>query len=339
MGYELPYRLRAGLLSCAVLAASSTGFAQGSVNSQARELHGEVKRSDGTPFTEGALVKIEIARGGMAAEVRTDSRGKFDIISLQKSWYIVTVQAPGFRDATVTVDLDTLPRQFIHIALVELPPSDSEPPSLTASSGILSVNDLNVPQAAQSEFEKGRKLLVDKHNPGDSVKAFLKAIQIAPSYSHAHLMLGTAYLALGKWSDAEAAYNKAISINENLGPAYFGLGSCLIEEKKFVEAEKPLLRGLELVPDTSSGHYDLGRTYFALSRFSEAEVQARKTISLAPNFPEGHILLGNILLRLREGAQALVEFQEYLKLDPNGAFAGPAQELVKKLQAGLSEAN
>jgi Tfp pilus assembly protein PilF len=331
-----PCRVRFGVLSCAVLATVSAARPQGPT-SQTRELHGQVERPDGTAFPDGALIKIENDRGGMAGQVLSDSRGKFDVAALQKSWYTVTVHAAGFNDASADVDLDTVPRAYVRIMLHAPTASAPAATSPTASSAILSVNDLNVPQSAQAEFEKGRSLLLDKHKPGDSVKPFLKALQMAPSYSQAHFLLGTAYMDMGKWVDAEAALNKAISFNGKLDSAYLALGSCLIEQKKFAEAEQPLLNGLELAPNASQGHYDLGRTYYALNRFQEAEVHALKSVNLEPGFPEGHILLGNVLLRLRDGRQALAEFQEYLRLAPQGAFAASTQELVKKLQVGLSQ--
>ena len=307
--------------------------------SQPRELHGQVDRPDGTAFGDGALVKVEDDNGGMAAQIIADSRGKFDVVPLSKSRYTITVHAPGFRDASIEVDLATVPRAYIRITLHELSASTPSTTSPTAPSAILSVNDLNVPQAAQVEFEKGRSLLVDKNKPADSVKPFLKAIQISPAYSQAHFLLGTAYMDMSKWSDAEAALNKAISFNDKLDSAYLALGACLIEEKKFADAEKPLLQGLELLPNASRGHYDLGRAYYSLNRFQDAEPHARKAIELEPDFAEAHILLGNLLLRLRDGTHALAEFQEYLRLAPHGTFAGPTQELVKKLQAALSAAH
>jgi tetratricopeptide (TPR) repeat protein len=306
---------------------------------QPGELRWQVDLADGTPYRDGALVKIEDDRGGMAAQVRTDSGGKFDVATPQRSRYTVTVHAPGFRDALSEADLTTLPRAYIQITLHEVSPSTPASTSPTLPSSILSVNDLNVPEAAQAEFEKGRSLLLDKHKSADSVKPLLKAIQIAPAYSQAHYLLGTAYLDMGKWSDAEMSLNKAISFNDKLDSAYLALGSCLVEQKKFAEAENPLRRGLELLPNALQGHYDLGRTYFALNRFQEAEEQASKAVGLDSNFPEAHILLGNVLLRLRDGPHALAEFQEYLRLAPNGPFAGPTQELVKKLQAALQDAH
>jgi Tfp pilus assembly protein PilF len=338
MTSELNYRPHISVLCFVLLTALSSSYAQGPSSPQPRELRGQVNQADGTPYRDGALVKVEDDRGGTVAEIRTDSGGKFDVTTPQNSRYTVTVHAPGFHDATAEADLTTLPRVYIQLTL-HVVAATGLPPSRSAASDILSVNDLNAPAAAQSEFEKGRSMLVDKHKAADSIKPLLKAVQIAPAYSQAHFLLGTAYMDTGKWTDAESELNKAVSLNDKLGPADLALGSCLIEEKKFADAEKPLLRGLELLPDDSQGYYDLGRTYYTLSRFAEAEERARKAIALAPDFAEAHLLLGNVLLRQRDGAHALTEFQEYLRLAPDGPFAGPAQELVKKLQVGLADAH
>ncbi|HEV2522286.1 MAG TPA: tetratricopeptide repeat protein [Candidatus Acidoferrales bacterium] len=336
MESPLSVAARVRLISCLMLAVAAR--AQGPTVGQPRELQGQVENADGTSFQNGALVKIENDRGGMGAQIYADSSGKFNVVLPEKSWYTVTVHANGFRDASNDVDLDTVPRAYVRITLHALPPSAPAVSAPPIPSDTVSVNDINVPQPAQAEFEKGRSLLLDKHKSADSVKPLLKAIQIAPAYSQAHFLLGTAYMDMGKLSDAEAALGKAISFNDKLDSAYLALGSCLIEEKKFAEAEKPLLHGLELLPNAAQGHYDLGRTYYALNRFQDAEPHARQVVTLEPEFPEGHILLGNVLLRLRDGTHALAEFQEYLRLAPKGHFAGPTQELVKKLQAALPEA-
>jgi cytochrome c-type biogenesis protein CcmH/NrfG len=324
-------------ISLVFLLPWTAAHAQGPTRSLPRELHGQVERADGSPYRDGALVKVESVIGGLGAEVVTDSRGRFDVVSLEKSRYIVTVRAHGFGEARAEVDLDSVPRAYVQLTLHEATPTTPAAAPPKPPGDTVSVTDLTIPPAAQVEFQKGRILLVDKHKPADSVKPLVKAIQIAPNYSQAHFLLGTAYMDLAKWSDAESALNKAISFNDKLDSAYLALGSCLIEEKKFAEAEKPLLRGLEVFPDASQGHYDLGRAYFALNRFPEAEAHARRTLALEPDLPEAHLLLGNVLLRLRNGTDALEEFQEYLRLAPNGPFAVPAKALVKKLQAALPD--
>ena len=316
--------------------AAVGAFAQGPTAIQPRELHGQVDRADGTPFREGALVRVDDDCGGMTTQIQTDSRGKFDVVPLQKSRYTVTVHAAGFRDEATDVDQDTVPRAYIRMTLHEVAPPVTAAVSPAASAAIVSMNDLNVPEAAHIEFEKGRGLLLDKHKSADSVKPFLKAIQLAPNFSQAYFLLGTAYMDMGKWNDAETELNRAVSFSDKLAPAYLELGSCLVEQKRFAEAEKPLLQGLELLPDASRGHYDLGRTYYSLNRFQEAEPHARKAVAIEPTFPDAHVLLGNVLLRLRDGPGAVAEFEEYLRLAPNGSLAAPTQALVKKLKTALA---
>lgn len=321
---------------CSLLFFANSIRAQGPTASLPRELHGQLERPDGSPFRDGALVKVESATGGLATQVLTDSRGRFDVTSLEKSWYVVTVRVPGFREERTEVDLDSVPRAYIQLTLH--PTKSAEPAAAAASvPDSVSIAELSIPQSARAEFEKGRVLLIEKHKSADSVKPLQKAIQLAPSFSQAHFLLGTAYMELGKLSDSESELIKATTDNDKFAAAYLELGSCLLEEKKFAEAEKPLSRGLELFPDASQGHYDLGRDYYTLNRFPEAETQARKALELQPDFAEAHLLLGNVLLRLRNGPEALKEFQSYLRLAPNGPFAGAATELVKKLQAALPE--
>ena len=327
------------ILSLRLLVSLDAARAQGTAGARPGELHGQVVRADGSPFGQGALVKIESEHGGAAAQVMTDSRGRFDVALMESSRYTVTVHAAGYRDETAEADLATVPRASIQITLHELPSAASLAPSPVAPEATVPVSDLNVPENAQREFDKGRKLLMDEHKSAESISLFRKAIQLAPSYSQAYFLLGTAYMESGKWSDAETSLEKAISFNGKLGPAYLALGSCLVTQKRFAEAEKPLLQGLEVNPDASRGHYDLGRAYYALNRFPEAEVHARKVVALEPDFPDARVLLGNVLLRLRDGNGALAEFQEYLRLAPKGPLAAPTQELVNKLKAALAAAH
>jgi Flp pilus assembly protein TadD len=325
----LPFALAVGM---------SVARAQGPTSLEPRELHGQVYHADGKPFAQGVLVRVDNEHGGTTAQMTTDSRGRFEALGLDKARYSVSVHVAGYRDEMVEVDLDTVPRATVQIVLHELVvvhPMEKSPAALGAQ---VSVNDLAVPEKAQSEFEKGRKLLLEDHKPAESIASFHKAIQIAPSYSMAYFLMGTAYMDTAKWSDAEAALDKAVSLNGKFGAADLALGGCLVEEKKFAEAEKPLVEGLASSPEAWRGEYDLGRDYYALNRFQEAEPHARKAVALAPDFPDAHVALGNVLLRLRDGPGALAEFQEYLRLAPDGPFAGATRDLATRLKAALAAA-
>jgi tetratricopeptide (TPR) repeat protein len=201
---------------------------------------------------------------------------------------------------------------------------------------IVSVSDLQVPEAAQKEFEKGRKLFLEKHKDAESIESLHKAIRLAPSFSLAHFLLGSIYLESARWQEAEQELRTAIWLNDKSGSAYLALGSCLFNERRFVEAEQALLRGNDLSPNIPQGNYELARTYLALGRVEDAEPIARKSVALNALFPDGHLALGFVLLRLQKNREALDELQIFLRLAPDSADAQRARDAVKGLTQVLT---
>jgi len=323
--------------SIAASQQSGTDSAPGS-GSASSSLRGQVRHSDGTPFAQGAMVKAENELGGAGAQVQTDASGQFHVDSLAKARFTVTVSSPGYLDATQEVDLDTFPHAYLVFTLKPAPGPNGAPSGPSSLDPTVSAADLAAPPEAQSEYKKGRKLLLDEHKPKDSIAPFKKAIQIAPNYPLANFLLGTAYMDDQKWGDAEDALNKAIANNDKLGPAYLALGTCLNAEKKFSDAEEPLLKGLELDPDSAEGQYQLAWTYWSLGRWQDADPHARKSLSLDATKAAAHLVMGNILLRERNGKDAYHEFNEYLRLDPKGEYADATRDLVKRLDKALTDA-
>ena len=299
------------------------------------EIRGLVQTASGASIGRGALVMLESARGGFIEQSQTDDQGRFGFTQLGDGVYVVRVRQPGFREASEQVDLTTNPTAYLLITLHPLP-SGQEPPSPLSLAPTVSVEELNVPEPAQKNFEQGRKLLLDSRDPAKSVAYFQKAIKSAPKFARAHFLLGTAYMDMGKWEDAEAALDKATQLDDTLAVAYLAFGSCLNAEKKFAEAARPLERGLELAPDVAQGHYELGRAYWALGRWQEAEPHALKAAELQPDLAPVYVLLGNIMLRKRDPTSALHYFREYLRRAADGPLAAPTRDLVAKLEKALS---
>ncbi len=281
---------------------------------------------------------MESEQNGMAAEVQTDSAGRFQVNMLQKDRYTVTAHAAGFVEAQQEADLNTFPHAYLVFTLKPAPGANGVPAGPMSLDPMVSAADLAAPPEAQSDYEKGRKLLLDQHKPKESIEPLKKAIQVAPNYPLAYFLLGTAYMDDQKWGDAENALNKAIANNDKLGPAYLALGSCLNAEKKYSDAEKPLLKGLDLVPDSAQGQYQLGWTYWSLGRWQDADPHVRKSLSLDATNPAAHLVMGNILMRERDGKDAFHEFNEYLRLDPKGEYADATRDLVKRLDKALTDA-
>jgi len=296
-----------------------------------------------------ARVLLESEKGGgYAQEATTDSQGKFEFQNLAHVVYLVRVKLPGYKGtAQMTnacdpagcrrVDLSLAAMDYVDFSLVPLPgEAPAVPPG--GPGAVINVGEAQIPEAARKEFDKGVELTKTGQSLADSIAHFKKAIEVYPAYQQAYVKMGTAYMDLQKWSEAENALNKAVSLNEKDPVAYLALGTVFAQQKNFEAAEKPLARSLELQPDVAETHCELSRTYWALKKYPQSDQHAQRCAALKPEYAPGHLMLGNLAMAKRDHPGALREYREYLRLDPQGSFAAPVREQVSRLEKELGEA-
>jgi len=93
----------------------------------------------------------------------------------------------------------------------------------------VSAADLEIPENARQEFEKGESAL--KQSKLDAGIAHLqKAIKLYEPFPEAYTLLGTAYLEQKNWKAAEAALEKATSLDAHASDAYLALVPCSIKQ-------------------------------------------------------------------------------------------------------------
>lgn len=295
-------------------------------------VRGQVRFADGSAGPRGVMVTMDSATSGTVANAQTDDQGKFTLTANAMGVYIVHAKYPGYEEVSIRVDMTITPTTFIEVKLI---PVTKEAVAPTGEA--VSVASLNVPDRARKEFEKGRKTLLEDKDPEHSVSSLRKAVEIHPAFAEAHFLLGTAYMDLKKWPEAQASLEKAVEHNEKYFAARLALGTCLAQQGNFAAAEAQLKRGLELNPETVAGQTEMARVLLAQGKWQDAEPCARKAIALNADEPIAHVLLGNILLRKREPQGALDEFNKYLKLDPKGPFAPGARDMVSKIEKALAQ--
>jgi len=101
------------------------------------------------------------------------------------------------------------------------------------------------PGQAVELFQKGQ----DAHEKADfaaAVDLYKKALETVPEFPEAELQLGSAYVSLGKSTEAEAAFRRALALREDWSLASASLGSLLVTQKKYDEAAQLLKRSIEL---------------------------------------------------------------------------------------------
>jgi Tfp pilus assembly protein PilF len=312
---------------------------QTSPQSTTVEIHGQVRMVQGGAPAANVLVRLESYEGGGSiSEAFTDRLGKFRFTSLPPAIYSIRVHQPGFRDAEQNVDMTT---QSSGLVLLQIAPDGSTPSSSSAAGTI----NATIPAAAQKEFDKGVAALSEgrKEKTAFAARCFEKAISIEPKFVEARLKLGTAYMDLGEWDQAEKALTVTVAEEPRAFNALFALGEVYLRQNKLAEAESSIVKGLAIQSQSDLGHFNLARVYWEQARTIKDIAEARPVLekcyaevkhalTLNPNLGGAHLLKGNLLLRAARAADAINEFDEYLRLEPNGAFANETRALVERIR-------
>ena len=275
------------------------------------------------------LITLDRETSGTVAQTETDTMGKFVFDGPGESIFVVRLKPPGYEERSQRVDLQTNATDYVSF---ELKPTGKQPESAVAPGlDSLSINDAAAPEKARKECEKGHELFVDRKDPAAGIEHLQKAVKIYDKYERAYVLMGMAYIELGKDGDARSALEKVISLDPKSEAGNITLGMLLNHQKDFAGAEKYLLRGVELNPDAPQARYELGKSYWAQGRWQDAEPQVQRALELKPDMAEAHVLMGNVALKKGDREKAVTEFKEYLRLQPNGPMASAAQQMIAKI--------
>lgn len=297
------------------------------------EVSGEVRLADSAESPSGVSVRLERFSGGLIDQIVTDARGRFRFPNLQRGYYKVIINAPGYKPAQQDADLQVVFRTFLVFELVA--DSSKSPSGLPPLTDVI---DARVPAAARHDFENGRAALKAK-NYKEGVALLEKAVLGYSNFYEAQLLLGIAFMDLKEWEKAEKALSRAVEIKPQNGSAMIYLGEVYWRQKRNADAEQTLVEGLKLDQKSWHGHFTLGRLYWDMGEVAKAGGPIGMTLQLKPDLAEAHLLAGNILLRVNQRERALVEYREYLRLAPKGEFVGQVQELVRKVEKTLTDKN
>ena len=300
-------------------------------NSLTFEVSGEVRFSDTGVTAQNVQVRLEKFSGGLIDQIATDSRGHFRFPNLQRGYYKVVVNAPGYRTAQQDADLQVLFRIYMVVELVsESAKNASGLPLLT------DVVDARIPAAAREDFDNGRAALAKK-NYKEGIALLEKATQGYSNFFEAQLLLGIAHMDLKEWDKAEQALQRTLEIKPQYPPAMIYLGEVYWRQKRYPDAEQTLREGLKLDEKSWHGQFTLGRLYWDMGEVAKAGAPIGMTLQLKPDLAEAHLLAGNILLRVNQRERALVEYREYLRLAPKGEFVEQVQDLIRKVEKSLEK--
>jgi tetratricopeptide (TPR) repeat protein len=323
--YPLAFIL--ALAVCSPLLAQRERDTYTTASANAFEVVGQVRMAGSGLPASRVPIKLERFGGGLVDQIDTDNTGRFRFANLQRGYYRVILNVPGFRPAQQDADLQVVFRAFMIFELT------AENPSIP----MLDVFDARAPAEARAELVRGRTALAAK-SYADAAEHLQKAVALYPDFYEAHFLLGTVFITEREWKQAETAFERAVELKATSAPATLFLGEVYWRQNRNEEAEKTLLAGLKLDDKSWHGYFTLARLYWDLDNIGKAAPAIGHTLQLKPDFAEGHLLAGNILLRVDQKQRALAEYQEYLRLEPKGEFAMPTRELVEKLKQATPNA-
>ena len=320
------------LIASLVLAQLTLSLAPAQTAGGRTSIRGSVKDSQSHQPIYRVIVDVESQSGGNAAQVITDSTGKFDVQGLHPEVYLVRVRFPGYEEVLERVDLTITSNTYLDFQLKPKPGTAPRPIAPEGPNARLNARMASVPDRARKEFDKGRECMEKKEDPQSCIDHLKKAVKNYPKFADAYVIMATAYIQQKDAANAKDSLDHAIQADPKIPESWFTLGMLQNVQKDYAGAEKSLSEGLKLDDNAPQGHYELGKTYLALAKLPEAEQHALKAAALQPNNAPVHILLGNIAWKKEDAVGALKEYQAYLKLDPNGPMAPGAQAMVKKIQ-------
>lgn len=299
-------------------------------SNQSFEVSGQVNVTDTNAPARDVPVRLERFSGGVIDQINTDAHGRFRFTNLQRGYYKVIINTPGFGPVQQEADLTFLFKAYLVFGLTRTDSSNGG--ALTPD-----VIDARIPPAARAEFARGREAFFKK-NRQDAIAHFQKAIMVYPEFFEAYLLLANAQMDLREWEKAEAALLRALEIQSGNPTALLALGEVYWREKRYDDAEHTLLDALKLDGKNWHGHFTLSRLYWDKGDVMKAAPPIGRTLQLKPDFAEAHLLAGNILLKLNQQQRASIEYQEYLRLAPKGEYAGQARDLLQRLNKTATEA-
>jgi len=210
------------------------------------------------------------------------------------------------------------------------------------SSGSLTIsrNQLLAPGKAVRAIQRARKDIVDGHLES-AQKEIARALDIAPHFAVAEVMLGAIDLETENRQGATTHFQQAIDDDPALGGAYVGMAVVLIQQGRFQPALPLLDRAEGLLPGAWFVHFakawaqmELGDSGTALKQADYAEriagMDAEKRSGVS-------YLRALVYIHMRDLNTAQEHLAEAVTRDRDGEYAALAKRELEQLQPLLAD--
>lgn len=258
--------------------------------------------------------------------------GEFQFREVPQGNYILSVESEGYRTSTLELrDGSAVDgRRGLFIALGSRLADRSLTPGGPAT---IESETLKIPKKALREFQKASEQS-GKSRLDRALEHLHQAIALHPDFFQAHNNLGTVYLRMRDYPEAEAAFLKAIEINPTSAMVYKNLGLTYIQTNRWESAVKMLCKATALDPLDSQAQTFLGHVLFRAGLYTGALVTLQRAVELDSDLPLASCWLGHTYLQLGRYPEAVSAFEDFLKSNQD-VDASQIEKLIVKLQEAI----
>ncbi|MEO6120460.1 MAG: tetratricopeptide repeat protein [Terriglobales bacterium] len=289
----------------------------------------KVTYDSGRAVAEQTRVQLLGGSGVPQAELNTRGQGEVRFHGVGYGTFRIRVSGPDIEEKT-SESFNIDPRDNTHMEFVTV---TRKPGAETSAQGSISASQLNIPDRAASEFEKGMKAL-KKREMDEAEKRFSKATELYPQYAAAISHLGVIAMQRGKLQEGQEFFVKALTVDPQYPPAYLNLAKIRIAEKKYDEAVRLLTKATALEPAGGETLALLTMVEYESNRLPDAVAHARQVHSLPDHgkYAFTHYIAGKALEAQQRPTDAMVEYRLFLKEAPESATTAKAKAALAALE-------
>lgn len=284
---------------------------------------------------EGLRVQLLTSYGTPIDDRVTDSTGIVTFPQLDPGGYRVRISGNNIEETTsAEIILDPMDNQ--RMEMVRVNPVSTETassPGAAPAGPPISAVELNVPDSAKKEFDKGTEAM-QKHDLGSARKHFDNAVKIYPKYGYAYNDLGILSAQGGDMPAARNYFQRAIMADDHYAKGYLNLAKLDAMEKNLPGAETNLNKAQSLDPTDAEILFWMARVEAAEGKYQDAIVSCNRVHQLPhQGLAVVHLLAAKAYETQKMPQQAAAEYALYLKEAPNG----PDAKMARKSLAALSK--
>jgi lipoprotein NlpI len=305
---------------------------------------------------------LQLEESRLAGYGYTNGTGEYTLPEQPPGSYYVVVRIDGFKEYRERLYVEGCSKLVDHFIYMEPEEEPIRPVILDFTGEVKEVVDVaelkrQLPKNVVDEFERARQERL--RGEQDEARRRLEKLLIRqPDFYDARNVLGSIYLEMRRFRDAETQYDKARELRPNSAAPLVSLGALYVQEAEASIHPEPGIAGtivpgenlgvilddarsilesaIKLKPDAAFAYYLLGVAHIRGGNYAKAEANLRKAIEIEGQLRWARIALANVYMKQNKWKEALVEFDSYLEQFRKVSNRGEVEETRNKVAAQLA---